>query len=92
MRWGRIESEEELDRSVRSDYDLTGHNSVMLRALIRRVRVALWSSLPDEDVRAAGLEPVHSLGEGTDWLLERLPKAFRYAIVPFANVTHATLT
>ena len=91
VRWGRIESDEELERSVRSNYDLTGHNSIMIRQLIRRLGVALWSSLPDEGVRAVGIEPVHSLQEGRDWLLDTFPGDFHYAVVPFANVTHATL-
>jgi len=91
LRWGTVESDDELEETVRSDYDLTGHNSIMLRRLIRRVRVALWSGLPDKDVRTVGLEPVHSLQEGLDWLQRNLPSSFRYGVVPHANVTYATL-
>jgi len=91
LRWAEVDSDEGLEQAVRADYDLTGHNSIMLRALRRRARVAFWSGLPDEDVRALGLEPVHSLQEGVRWLCDVLPKPFRYAVVPWANVTYATL-
>ena len=90
LRWGAVESDHELERGVRADYDLTGHNSILLRRLVRKVRVAIWSDLADADVRAVGLHPVHSLAEGTDWLLEMCAGDFRYAVVPFANVTYAS--
>jgi len=88
VRWGSIESDEKLEAAVRSDYDLTGHNSIMLRRLVHRARLALWSTLPDDQVRVMGIEPVHSLGEGIRWLSETCSKNFRYGVVPFANVTH----
>jgi nickel-dependent lactate racemase len=91
LRWGRIKSEEALESSVRSDYDLAGHNTVMLRKLTGRVRVALLSALPDEEVSTMGLQPVHSLQEGLDWLLDGFRSNFRYALVPFGNVTYATV-
>jgi nickel-dependent lactate racemase len=91
LRWAEVDSDEELERAVRADYDLTGHNSIMLRALRRRARVAFWSGLPDEHVRALGLEPLHSLREGADWLCDELPKRFRYAVAPWGNVTYAAL-
>ena len=87
LRWGRIESDEELENSVRSDYNLTGHNSIMLRRLLRRARVALWSELPEEKARILGIEPVHSLQEGLDWLAGALQNDSRCGVVPFANVT-----
>jgi lactate racemase len=89
-RWGSIGSDEQLNCDVRANYDLTGHNSIMLRRLVRKVRVALWSDLADEDVRTVGLEPVHSLEEGVAWLMETCPGNFRYGVAPFANVTYAT--
>jgi nickel-dependent lactate racemase len=91
-RWAQLESDGELEEAVRADYNLAGHNSIMLRKLIRRVSVGLWSALPDGEVRALGLTPVHSLAEGIDWLCGTVPDRFRYAVVPFANVTHTTLT
>ena len=76
---------------MRADYNLTGHNSLMLRRLVRRVRVAFWSDLPDEEVRTMGLHPVRSLGEGLAWLAASQPPGFCCAVVPFANVTCAKL-
>jgi len=91
LRWGAIRSDEELDRAVRADYDLCGHNSIMLRRLTRKARVALWSALPDAEVRAMGIEPVHSAREGVDWLVAGCRGAARYGVVPFGNVTYAAL-
>jgi nickel-dependent lactate racemase len=91
LRWGAIRSDDELQRAVHADYDLTGHNSIMLRGLVRKARIALWSILPDDQVRAVGIEPVHSLEEGVTWLLAACPPTFRYGVVPFANVTYAAV-
>ena len=85
-----MKSEDELERAVRAEYDLAGHNSILLRGLLRKARVALWSGLPDAEVRAVGLEPVHSLAEGLDWLGRMCPGDFRCGLVPHANVTYAS--
>jgi lactate racemase len=90
LRWGAVKADEELERGVRADYDLTGHNSILLRRLTRKARVALWSDLPDAEVRAVGVEPVHSLAEGLQWLLEMCPGDFRCAFAPLANITYAS--
>ena len=91
LEWAEIESDDELERKVRLNYNLAGHNSMMLRRLLRRARVAILSRLPDEKVRVLGLEPVRSVEEGLDWLLEKFQGKFRSAVVPFANVTYATV-
>ncbi len=90
LRWGPVELDRQLEREVRLDYDLTGHNSIMLRRLLRKVRIALWSTLPDDEVRTMGIEPTHSLDEGVEWLSKTCRKNFRYGVIPFANVTYAT--
>ena len=89
--WAEIESDAELEAAVRSRYALTGHNSLMLRELIRRADVALLSTLPPTVVSTLGLHPVSSLDEGLRWLLDRLPQDFTYAVVPHANVMCATI-
>jgi nickel-dependent lactate racemase len=89
--WAEISSDEELERAVRDRYALTGHNSLMLRHLIRRVDVALWSALPAEIVSKLGLHPVASLEEGLRWIRQRHPAGFTYAVVPHANVMCAAL-
>ena len=96
LEWARIESDDGLENAVRSDYNLAGHNSIMLRRLIRKFRVALWSDLPERDVRAVGIEPVRSLADGLAWLLDASRHSgqaaghARRAIAPCANVTYAT--
>lgn len=89
LKLAALGDDDELETAVRAHYTLAGHNSIMLRALRHRARIALYSDLADTDVRLLGLEPVHSLNEGVEWLQQLLPPDFRYAVVPFANVTHA---
>jgi nickel-dependent lactate racemase/DNA-binding NarL/FixJ family response regulator len=83
--WAAIRSDTELDEAVRAKYSLTGHNSIMLRQLIRKADVALCSTLPREVVAKLGLHPVSSLEEGVRWVLEKFAGAFTYAVVPYAN-------
>jgi nickel-dependent lactate racemase len=90
LRWCSIPSEE-LDDAVRKNYNLKGHNSLMLRRLTRRFEVALWSDLPDDAVRTLGLHPVGSLAEGTEWIRDRVTGDFSYAVVPHANAVAATV-
>lgn len=89
--WADIESDAELDAAVRRRYALTGHNSLMLRQLVRRAEVALLSTLPPDVVTRLGLHPVASLDEGLRWIQDRCPADFTYAVVPHANVMCATL-
>jgi nickel-dependent lactate racemase len=89
--WAAIESDAELDAGVRRRYALTGHNSLMLRQLIRKADVALLSTLPPDVVTKLGLHPIASLDEGLRWILDRFPSDFTYAVVPHANVMCATI-
>ena len=91
LSWASVESDAELDQAVRERYALTGHNSLMLRQLIRRVDVALWSALPPDTVSKLGVRPIASLEEGLTWVRQRHPRGFTYAVVPHANVLCAAL-
>jgi nickel-dependent lactate racemase len=86
LRWAAIPDDDELEAAVRADYHLTGHNSVMLRRLLRRVDVALCSALPERTVESLGLRPVASVGEGLEWLRRRFVRGCRGAVIPHANV------
>lgn len=90
--WAQIMDDEMLEIKVRAGYNLTGHNSVMLRQMVRRLRVALWSTLPDSAVKSLGMHPVRSLEEGLGWLGLNMPRNPRYAVVPAANVLHGTVS
>jgi lactate racemase len=92
LQWASIASDDELRRAVAARYALTGHNSIMLRDLIRRVDAALYSALPSAAVRSLGLHPVASVADGVRWLAERRPAAMTCAIVPHASSMHASLT
>jgi lactate racemase len=91
LRWCSILSDEELNDAVRENYNLRGHNSLMLRRLTRRADVALWSALPDDALHGLGLHPVRSLTEGIGWIGDRVSGDFSYAVVPYANVMSATV-
>jgi nickel-dependent lactate racemase len=90
-RWAAVKTAEELDEAVRARYDLTGHNSIMLRQLVGKADVALLSTLPAPTVAGLGLHPLASLEEGIRWVLDRFPGEFTYAVVPHANVMCAEL-
>nr|UXE44299.1 hypothetical protein Hi04_10k_c1889_00020 [uncultured bacterium] len=89
LEFGSIESDGAMEAEVRASYALTGHNSLMLRNLLRRANVALVSSLPPESVSRLGIEPVASIEEGVRWMQERLRHPFSCAVVPEANVIYA---
>lgn len=91
VKWASIRSDEELDAAVRADYALTGHNSVMMRRLIRKARVCLCSALPAESVGQIGLHPVACVEDGVRWLERQFSGDFTYAVVPYANVMCAAV-
>jgi nickel-dependent lactate racemase len=59
-----------------------------LQALIqRRARVLLYSSLPDELVRAAHLTPCHDISAAVSGLLKGQPNGVRIAVLPQGPLT-----
>ena len=91
LRWAEIESNSDLQKAVRSEYALTGHNSIMLRQLTDRAQVALLSDLPRDTVGKLRLHPVQSVDEGMQWLSRRISRDDRVAVVPHANVMCAMM-
>jgi nickel-dependent lactate racemase len=89
--FGTIESDDSMEGAVRTRYALTGHNSLMLRQLLRRVNVAMVSALPHTSVASLGIHPVASIEEGVCWLQDCLPSGFEYAVAREANVICAAL-
>ncbi|MFQ5418370.1 MAG: lactate racemase domain-containing protein, partial [Myxococcota bacterium] len=89
--WADIVDDDELERTVRSNYALTGHNAIMLRHLIRKASVHLYSSLPEADVRRMGFVPVASPEEGMERILRGQPEDVRCAVAPCANIVCASL-
>jgi lactate racemase len=90
LSWCSIASQADLEQAVRKNYDLKGHNSLMLRALSSTVNVALLSKLPPDVVTRLGLHPVASMEEGIGWIRAGCGHNIRYAVAPFANVICAT--
>ncbi|MBW1812467.1 MAG: nickel-dependent lactate racemase [Deltaproteobacteria bacterium] len=91
LEWAKLKTTVDLEKAVRLNYNLTGHNSIMLRNITQKARVALWSDLSHNDVKALGFEPVDSIQEGVEWLLKSCEEAFNYSIVPYANITYAAI-
>jgi nickel-dependent lactate racemase len=91
LEWAAIEDDTELDRAVREEYSLTGHNSIMLRQLVRKAKVSLKSDLPADDVQRLGFRAVDDLQDELDSICAELPAAFRVAVAPTANVICAAV-
>jgi nickel-dependent lactate racemase len=86
LRWATIEDDSALERAVRSDYALTGHNAIMLRRLVREAQVELHSGLPEADVRRMGFVPVASPQAALDEIARGQRDGFRAAVAACANV------
>ena len=88
LRWGGERPLPELAREILANYDLTGHNTYLLRAALRRIAVVLVSDCPPAQVSALGLVPAASVEEGWDLLRRRIGEpAPAYYAVPYGNVT-----
>jgi nickel-dependent lactate racemase len=91
LEWAAIDDDAELDRAVRERYSLTGHNTIMLRRLLRNARVSLKSELPADQVRCLGFRVVDSVQDELDSICAELPPDFHLAVAPTANVICASL-
>jgi nickel-dependent lactate racemase len=91
LEWAAIEDDDALERAVRADYALTGHNAIMLRSLVRQAQVQLHSALPEADVRRMGFVPVTSPQAALDEIGRDQRNGFRAAVAPCANVLCANL-
>ena len=91
LQWAEVTDHDELERAVRSRYSLTGHNSIMLRELVRHARVVLYSELPPEQVLQMGLVPAASLEEGLSLATSGLARDFSTAVISRGNVTASML-
>ncbi len=79
---------EDLAASVHAKYDLTGHNTYLLREILQRIRVILVSSCPPEEVRALGFQHAASCEEGLELLYQLAGTSSpEYYLVPHGNVT-----
>lgn len=92
LKWAEIKSGEQLEQKARSEYNLTAHNTLLLRRLLKNCDVALFSNLSAEIVQKMGMHPVASIDEGLRWISERVASDSTCAIVPRANVISATTT
>ena len=91
LEWAAIEDDVELDRAVRASYSLTGHNSILLRRLFRNAKVSLKSDLPADQVERLGVEVVRLAQKALDAICADLPRGFRVAVAPAANVICAAM-
>ena len=91
LEWAAIRDDAELDRAVREDYSLTGHNAIMLRRLSRNAQVSLVSDLPRDEVERIGFRAVDSVQDELDSICAELHAGFRVAVAPTANVICAAV-
>jgi len=92
LAWPRNGSLEDLAERVHANYDLTGHNTYLLREILQRIRVVLVSSCPPEDVRALGFHYAASCDEGLELLYQLAGTSSpEYYLIPHGNVTNVRL-
>jgi nickel-dependent lactate racemase len=86
--WTRYGTRTELAAAVRERYDLTGHNSYLLREVLERIRVVLVSSCERGAVERLGLIPAADVREAHGLALESAGavRPTAYAI-PYGNTT-----
>jgi len=89
--WASLRDDDELERAVRADYALTGHNSIMLRRLIRKARVHIHSALPDAQVRHMGFTPARSPAAALDEIARQGGPGLRVGVATRANILCASL-
>ena len=88
LRWDRALSLPELAREILRNYNLTGHNTYLLRSVLRRIHVVFVSECPAAEVAQLGLVPARSLEQGWELLRARIGEpAPAYYAVPHGNVT-----
>lgn len=85
--WPRDVSLPELADLVRTQYNLSGHNTYLLREILNRIRVVLVSTCPREAVAHMGFVPASSPEEGLRLALERVPEKPETYIIPYGNIT-----
>ena len=88
LRWDPGLTLKALARQVLDHYDLTGHNTFLLRRTLARIRVVLVSDCPPEQVAQLGLIPATTLPEGWDALRRAIGDAAPdHFAVPYGNIT-----
>jgi nickel-dependent lactate racemase len=88
LRWARFSSLPELAKAVKTQYDLTGHNSYLLKEILKRIQVILISRCPKDQVELLGFIPATHLEEAKKLALEKLGKSNPSTyVIPFGNVT-----
>lgn len=87
LKWGAIANGAAMIKRLRTDYDLTGHNSYLLRQVLSRIRVVLVSALARDDVAAVGLIPGDDAVAELARLDRRLRDDRRALFIPHGNIT-----
>jgi lactate racemase len=88
LRWDPGLTLPALARSVLDHYDLTGHNTYLLRRTLARIRVVLVSDCAPAQVQQLGLIPAPTLPEGWSALCRAIgDSAPDHFAVPYGNIT-----
>jgi lactate racemase len=76
-----------LAEAVRANYNLSGHNTYLLRELLSRIRVVLVSTCPPEAVARMGFVPASTPEEGLRLALQGVPERPATYVIPYGNIT-----
>ncbi len=72
---------------VKSDFQLGGHKAAAIAMALENAKVTLVSELPDEQVRAAFLEPARSAQEALDKALSEYGENASVLVMPYGGST-----
>lgn len=90
LHWTKFQSLPELAKAVKHQYNLTGHNSYLLREILNRIQVILVSQCSKDQVEQLGFIPAAHFEEGKKLALEKLGKSNPSTyVIPFGNITFA---
>jgi nickel-dependent lactate racemase len=85
LRWFAHPDFDDLDRAVLADYDLTGHNTYLIRRFLQQHRIIMITSLPTDQVRQLGFVPAQDINEALE--TANFQACSLIYVVPFGGTT-----
>ena len=85
FRWFAHPDFDDLDRAVLADYDLTGHNTYLIRRILRQHRIIMVTALPRDQVMQLGFFPARNIKEALE--NSNLRAGHPMYVVPYGGTT-----
>ena len=63
FRWFAHPTFSDLAKTIVENYDLTGHNTYLVRRFLQQHRIMMVTSLPDDEVKKMGITPVQNIND-----------------------------